>query len=74
MNARVDHLIDEALALDPSERSAVVIALLDSLDGDDETSVAKAWLDEIRQRKHDLRSGAAQTVPWREARDRLSAL
>ena len=74
MNARVDHLIDEALALDASERSAVVIALLDSLDGDDEASVAKAWLDEIRQRKHDLRSGAAQAVPWGEARDRLSAL
>jgi putative addiction module component (TIGR02574 family) len=71
MNARVDHLIDEALALDPSERSAVVIALLDSLDGDDEASVAKAWLDEIRRRKHDLRSGVTQAVPWFEARDRL---
>ena len=74
MNARVDHLIDEALALDPSERSAVVIALLDSLDGDDEASVAKVWLDEIRQRKHDLRARATQAVPWGEARDRLSAL
>ena len=74
MNARVDHLIDEALALDPSERSAVVVALLDSLDGEDEASVAKAWADEIRQRKSDLRSGAAQAVPWAEARSRLSAL
>ncbi|XVJ71350.1 MAG: hypothetical protein HEQ39_18445 [Rhizobacter sp.] len=74
MNARVDHLIDEALALDPSERSAVVIALLDSLDGDDDAFVAKAWLDEIRQRKHDLRAGVTQAVPWGEARDRLSAL
>jgi len=74
MNARVDHLIDEALALDPSERSAVVIALLDSLDGEDEASVAKAWADEIRQRKSDLRSGATQAVPWAEARARLSAL
>ena len=74
MNARVDHLIDEALALDPSERSAVVIALLDSLDGEDEASVSKAWADEIRQRKSDLRSGAAQAVPWAEAKARLSAL
>jgi putative addiction module component (TIGR02574 family) len=74
MNARVDHLIDEALALDPSECSAVVIALLDSLDGDDDASVAKAWLDEIRQRKHDLRAGVTQAVPWGEARDRLRAL
>jgi len=74
MNARVDHLIDEALALDPSERSAVVIALLDSLDGEDEASAAKAWADEIRQRKNDLRCGATQTVSWAEARTRLSAL
>ena len=74
MNARVDHLIDEALTLDPSERSAVVVALLDSLDGDDEALVAKAWADEIRQRKSDLHSGAAQAVPWAEARARLSAL
>ncbi|MFM8900088.1 MAG: addiction module protein [Burkholderiales bacterium] len=74
MNARVDHLIDEALALDTSERSAVVIALLDSLDGEDEASVSQAWASEIRQRKNDLRSGAVQAVPWLDARDRLSAL
>ncbi len=74
MNARVDHLIDEALALDPSERSVVVIALLDSLDGDDEAPVANAWTNEIRQRKHDSRSGATQAVPWLEARNRLSTL
>lgn len=74
MNARVDHLIDEALALAPDERSAVVIALLDSLDGEDEATVARAWADEIRQRKSDLRSGAAQAVPWAEARSRLNVL
>ena len=74
MNARVAHLIDQALALEPAERSAVLIALQDSLDGDDETTVAKAWADEIRRRKRDLGSGAAQAVPWAEARTRLSAL
>jgi putative addiction module component (TIGR02574 family) len=74
MNSNVDHLIDEALSLAPDERSAVALALLDSLDGEDEASVAKAWADEIRQRKADLRSGAAKAVPWSEARARLSAL
>ena len=39
MNARVDHLLDEALALWPDERSALVVALLDSLDGEDKSSV-----------------------------------
>ena len=74
MNARVDHLIDEALRLAPDERSAMVVALLDSLDGDDAASTAKAWADEIRRRKADLRSGAATASPWPEARARLNAL
>jgi putative addiction module component (TIGR02574 family) len=74
MNARVDHLIDEALQLAADERSAMVVALLDSLDGEDEASVARAWAEEIRQRKADLRSGAAASAPWPEAKARLSAL
>lgn len=74
MNARLDHVIDEALTLLPQERSALVLALLDSLDGDDEASVSSAWLAEIRQRKGALRSGAAKAVPWSEARARLLAL
>ena len=74
MNARVDHLIDEALALAPEERSAVALALLDSLDGDDGAEVNKAWADEIRRRKEELRSGAVQAVPWEQAKARLSAL
>ena len=74
MNAYLEHVIDEALALVPQERSAVVLALLDSLDGEDEPGVAKAWQDEIRQRKLGIRSGAIKLVPWAEARARLSAL
>jgi putative addiction module component (TIGR02574 family) len=74
MNARVDHLLDEALALGPDERSALVVALMDSLDGEDEATVTKAWAEEIRRRKDELRSRAASTVPWTEARARLTAL
>jgi len=74
MNARVDHLIDQALTLAPEERSALAIALLDSLVGEDEATVSKAWADEIRLRKQELRSGAAQAVPWVEARARLGDL
>jgi putative addiction module component (TIGR02574 family) len=74
MNARVDHVIDEALALAPDERSAVALALLDSLEGEDEATVSHAWAEEIRLRREALRSGAAQPVPWAEARARLSKL
>lgn len=74
MNNHLDHVIDEALALIPQERSAVLLALLDSLEGDDETVVSKAWAAEIVQRKADLQSGVANSVPWAEARARLIAL
>lgn len=75
MNARVDHLIDEALRLAPEERSLVAAALLDSLDGSgDEASVAKAWAEEIGRRKDDLKSGKSTATPWHEARARLSGL
>jgi putative addiction module component (TIGR02574 family) len=74
MNARVDHLIDEALALPADERSAVALALLDSLGGDDEAAVSQAWADEVRRRRQELRSGAVRAVPWEEAKARLSAL
>lgn len=74
MNARIDNLLAEALALAADERSALVIALLDSRGGEDEATVSKAWADEIRQRKDKLRSGAAHAVPWTDARVRLTGL
>ena len=74
MNARVNLLLDEALQLPPEERSAMVLALLDSLDVDDEVTAVRAWADEIRRRKTDLQSGAATAIPWSEAQARLRAL
>jgi putative addiction module component (TIGR02574 family) len=74
MNAHLDHVIDEALALIPQERSAVLMALLDSLEGDDESAVSDAWANEIARRKADLRSGVAHATPWAQARARLIAL
>jgi cytochrome c-type biogenesis protein CcmH/NrfG len=47
VNARAEHLLDEALTLDPQERSALALALLDSLEGEDESVVSQAWAEEI---------------------------
>lgn len=77
MNTHLNHVLDEALALVPQERSALVVALLDSLDGlgeESESTVAQAWAVEIGLRKAALRSGATQPISWAEARARLSAL
>ena len=74
MNTHLDHVIDEALALIPQERSAVLLALLDSLEGGDESVVSHTWASEIAKRKADLRSGIVSAVPWAQAQARLIAL
>ncbi len=74
MNARVDHLLHEALELPDDERSALVVALLDSLEGSSDPSVSEAWREEVRKRRKALRDGWIQTTPWTEAKARLSAL
>ena len=74
MNTRTAQLWDEALALAPEDRSALVVALVDSLDGEDEEQAAIAWATEVEKRRSALHSGAEQPVSWTDARQRLSAL
>lgn len=74
MNARVDHILDEALGLPADERSALTVALLDSLEGSDDSAIAEAWRQEIKVRRAALQAGEVKAVSWMEARARLSAL
>ena len=74
MNARVDNLLDEALTLPTGERSALVVALLDSLEGSEDPSISEAWRLEIECRRAGLRDGSAVAVPWADARARLASL
>ena len=74
MNARVEQLLTDALGLPADERSALVAALLDSLEGSPPAATSDAWKEELRQRKQALREGTLKAVPWAQARARLSAL
>jgi len=74
MNARVDDILNKALALATEERSALVVALLESLETSADPKISDAWRDEIRRRRIGLRAGATQPVPWSEARGRLHSL
>ena len=74
MNARVDHILHEALELPDDQRSALVVALLDSLEGSADPSISEAWREEVKRRRNALRNGAVQAVPWSEAKARLSSL
>ena len=73
MNARVDHLLDEALELPTEERSALVVALLDSLDGNPDVSLSEAWREEVRKRRNELHAGTVKAVPWADIKARLAA-
>jgi len=73
MNARIDHLLDEVLGLPPEERSAVAVALIDSLTGSNEGAVSEAWHAELLSRRERLRAGAVQGTPWSEARARMAS-
>ena len=72
MNARVDLLLDEVLELPPEERSAVAMALIDSLESSDQRVVSEAWRTELLQRRERLRTGAVTATPWAEARARMT--
>ena len=74
MNARVDHLLDEALGLPADERSALIVALIDSLEGVDDNAHAQAWRVEVRRRQAQWHAGQIQPQPWSEARARLNSL
>ena len=74
MNARVDHLLDEVLGLPVEERSALAVALLDSLETADEATVSALWRAEVIRRRAELRAGRVQAAPWAEVRQRLSSL
>jgi len=71
MNARVDHILNEALALAAEERSALV---LESLETSADPKISDAWREEIHRRRVALRAGATQPVPWSDARARLHSL
>ena len=74
MSARVDHLLDEVLSLPAEERSALAVALLDSLESADETTISDLWRAEVNKRRAELRAGQVQAAPWSEVRQRLNSL
>lgn len=74
MNARADHILDEALALPDDERSVVAIALLDSLENANPDSVSEAWRAEVKRRRDDLHAGNVRATPWAEVKQRYRTL
>ncbi len=65
-------ILKEALKLPPEARAALAGSLLDSLDQEVDEGAEKAWKLEIDRRLRELDSGSVKTIPWSEARRRIS--
>ncbi len=74
MTASVVHLLDEALLLPPADRAALLIALLDSLEGSADAGISEAWRAELRRLRRGLHDGSILPVSWAAAKARLSTL
>ncbi|MBK8767402.1 MAG: addiction module protein [Burkholderiaceae bacterium] len=74
MNSRIDQLIHEALELPAEQRSTMLFALLDSLEGCSDDLITEAWRAEVKQRRADLAAGLIEPISWAGAKARLLAL
>lgn len=74
MNARVDHILEEALALAVEERTALAVALLESLESSADAAISEAWRVEIGRRRAALCGGEARPLIWNDAKARLLSL
>jgi putative addiction module component (TIGR02574 family) len=63
-------LFEEAMKLDPEERATLMRLLIESVDAESEDGVEDAWRVEI-ERRMELDSGTARTIPWEELRAQL---
>jgi hypothetical protein len=78
MATEFDRLKDDLLTLPIESRASLAHALIESLDDHAEPNAEALWLDEIRRRDAEIRTGAAKLKPseqvLREARELIRCL
>ena len=73
MTQQALELLQKALALPEEERTALVRALIESLEEVADQGAERAWGEEIAKRIAELDSGRTKTISWEEVRQRISA-
>lgn len=66
-------LIEQAMELSAEERLRVAEELVESVRDSSEPGWDEAWRLELERRVAELRSGAVESLPWSEVRERLRA-
>lgn len=71
MSETTEQLLKKVLSLGEKDRALLAGALIESLHGEADPNVDDAWEYEIQKRVSELESGAVESVPWSEVRERL---
>lgn len=74
MTSKAQKVLEDALALERTERADLAASLLDSLDEPEDAEAEAAWVQEIERRMKDVDAGLVTTVSWPQARQRILAL
>ena len=64
-------LLENALALEESERALIAASLIESLDPETDPRVEEEWEQEILRRTKELDSGTVRKVSWTQARAQI---
>ncbi len=67
MALTVEQIAEEALALPSEARALLADRLVESLDPADDGHIRQLWIEEIRRRRDEVRSGRVKTIPGDEA-------
>jgi putative addiction module component (TIGR02574 family) len=71
MPKAAEHVLADALRLEPESRANVAAELLASLDGPAEPDAEQAWDAEIARRIAAIEAGSSRLEPWSEVKRRI---
>ena len=71
MTATLKTLAETVVLLPPKDRAFLAERLLDSLD---ETDIERAWVNEARHRRDEVRSGKVKPIPAEDVYRRIERL
>jgi putative addiction module component (TIGR02574 family) len=74
MGPKAQKVLEAALELPENERTDVLGALIESLDGVPEEGVEEAWSAEIKRRIDEVESGAVKTIPWDQVKHEMQQI
>ena len=71
MTRKSEFLLNQALAMNPSERAGIAHCLIHSLEEPSAESVDEQWMQLAQKRFEELENGSVQPVSWEEIKKKV---